>query len=204
MEPRNYESGAAETPPTAPETPSLGYPIAGNPSTGTPATKPGPFWLYKVGESLRRVIVSEGLTPDDADLDLLNTAISAKVASKASQAELDAGANDTKFVTPQKLRGGFSVLLATNGYIVLPTWLGGLILQWGTTASIAGNGGNSGTINFLVPFPTTARYVGMIGNAPVTNGDNTNLSLSTKTNTSFSFVNSYLSAVAFDWIALGY
>ena len=204
MEPRNYESGASESAPLAPETPSVGYPTEGNPGTGTPATKPGPFWFYKIGESLRRIIVAAGLTPDDDDLDLLDQAITSKVAAKASQAEVDAGSNDTKYVTPQKLRWGFSVLLATNGYIVFPTWLAGLILQWGTTASIAGNGGSSGTINFLVPFPSKAAYLNFIGVGPVTSGDNTNLTIATKTVTSFSFTNSYLSANTFNWIALGY
>jgi|19_taG_2_1085344.scaffolds.fasta_scaffold51622_1 hypothetical protein len=142
MEPRNYESGASESAPLAPETPSVGYPTGGNPGTGSPATKPGPYWFYKIGEALRKVIVDAGLTPDDADLDQLNTAISNKVASKASQAEVDAGDNDTKFVTPQKLRWGFSILLANNGYIVFPSWLGGIILQWGS---------NSQTVNVTVP-----------------------------------------------------
>lgn len=105
MEPRNYESGAAETPPTAPETPSLGYPIAGNSSTGTPATKPGPFWLYKVGESLRRVIVSAGLTPSDENLDLLNQAINAKLSSSQDQTTWNAGESGTESViSPLKLQ----------------------------------------------------------------------------------------------------
>lgn len=79
MEPRNYESGASESAPIAPETPSVGYPTGGNPGTGTPATKPGAFWFHKIGESLRRVIVSAGLSPSDENLDLLDQAISTKI-----------------------------------------------------------------------------------------------------------------------------
>ena len=105
MEPRNYEAGAVEAPPAAPETPSVGFPIAGNPITGTPATKPGPFWIYKMGESLRRVIVSEGLTPSDDDLDLLLNAINAKSKPSQDQATWNEGVVETESsIAPDKLQ----------------------------------------------------------------------------------------------------
>lgn len=75
MDPRNYKSGAAASPPDAPAAPSTGYPTEGNPGSGVPATNPGPFWYYKVGESLRNIITTAGLTPDDGDLSLLQKAI---------------------------------------------------------------------------------------------------------------------------------
>lgn len=75
METRNYESGAAGSPPSAPASPSNGYPTGGDPQTATPATKPGAHWFYKVGESLRNIITTAGLTPDDGDLNLLQKAI---------------------------------------------------------------------------------------------------------------------------------
>ena len=75
MDPRNYESGAAGSPPSAPASPSNGYPTGGDPQTATPATKPGAFWFYKIGESLRNIITTAGLTPDDGDLNLLQKAI---------------------------------------------------------------------------------------------------------------------------------
>ena len=128
MEPRHYESGASESAPTAPETPSVGYPTAGNPGTGTPATKPGPFWFHQIGESLRNVITFAGLTPSDGDLTLLRQAI--KLIGK-----------------PIK-----SYLFATNGYVVFD---GGddpdFIIQWFSYNS--GVGGTGTTATFPIAFP---------------------------------------------------
>lgn len=98
---------------------------------------------------------------------------------------------------------GFAVSLATNGYIKFPSWLGGLIIQWGTTASI-GSSTSSGTITFPVAFPTECVYLNFIGTTAATAGANTNPSISTKTATNFSFVNSYLNAAAFNWLSFGF
>ncbi len=68
----------------------------------------------------------------------------------ATQDETDAGQSDNIAVTPKKLRKGISWLIAANGYIVFPSWLGGIIIQWGEFTTP-----QSGvlTVNYPISFP---------------------------------------------------
>jgi len=78
---RVFDSGAAASPPSAPASPSTGYPTAGSPVGGILATKPGAWWYHMITEELRGVIGAAGLTPDHTDLTQLSAAISALIAS---------------------------------------------------------------------------------------------------------------------------
>lgn len=73
------------------------------------------------------------------------------IAKIATQALVDAGADDSTIVTPKKLRCGFSISKGANGYVALPSWLGGLIFQWGK-ANLASD--TFTTLTFPIAFPT--------------------------------------------------
>lgn len=79
----------------------------------------------------------------------------AGISEIATQAETDAGTAGNFTITPAKLRNGFAVSLATNGYIKLPSWLSGIIFQWG---EITLTGGNSyTTVTLPLAFPNAHR-----------------------------------------------
>ncbi|WP_243459129.1 phage tail protein [Pseudomonas fluorescens] len=85
-----------------------------------------------------------------SDLAQQATELNQGTAKVATQAQADAGADDKTFVSPKKMRWGFSISVSgdmSGSYVVFPTWLGGLILQWGMTNAIA-----SGA-NYLQAFP---------------------------------------------------
>lgn len=123
---RAFESGAVALAPTAPVTPSIGYPTGGNPVGGIPPTKPGDYWFHMVTEELRAIVAAAGLTPDRLVLNQVLQALPLALASR-----------------PEMARS-----LAANGYHRFP---GGLILQWGNLTSSAS--ADSGA-TFPIAFPS--------------------------------------------------
>jgi hypothetical protein len=87
------------------------------------------------------------------------------IAKIGTQSQVNAGTDDQTIVTPKKLRLGFAISLGTNGYVVFPTWMLGLIIQWGVVNGVpvaSSSLGATGPILdalFPIAFPTAALRV---------------------------------------------
>ena len=173
---RAFASGASGTPPTAPASPSIGYPTKGNAGTGTPATKPGEYWYHMITEEMRAVIAAAGLTPSQSDLTQLLKALPGALASRPEMASS----------------------LAAAGYQKLPS---GLIIQWGSVGSV-GTGGV--VVTYPITFPNavliTQVYVS-VPTGPVTQFVN---AIPTGTPSTSLIVAINAGSAAVGWLAIGY
>lgn len=128
------------------------------------------------------------------------TEVKLGTAKIATQTQADAGTDDATIVTPKKMRWGFQILKAVNGYIVFPSWLGGLVIQWGR---VSGNGGADIATAFPIPFPN-AMY-SIIATLNYTPGSAVNGYVDTNvTNlTAFYAKHTFSGVTSFHWIAVG-
>ena len=94
---RIYEKGAAANPPAAPAEPSTGYPTAGDPRRGVPATVPGAWWHHMMAEEMATVIEAANLAPDHASLTQLRDAINFLIAAAGQSVLTQARATPVKW-----------------------------------------------------------------------------------------------------------
>ncbi len=113
------------------------------------------FYAYKAGaESLGDLSDVTLTSPTSGQALVYNGTkfVNKTISNVATQAEVDAGVEDTKIVTSKKLKTMFvnGLNTATNGYQKLP---GGLIIQWGAS-TFRGTTGQSGELITLpIAFP---------------------------------------------------
>lgn len=122
----------------------------------------------------------------------------------ATQQQTDTGAADDVAVTPKKLFKGVSISLGVNGYIAFPSWLKGLIIQWGyNSAGAAG----AHTMPFPITFPSACHSLYGIAQGGGPSNGNVLVNKSATTASVGGFVAQTTSGVAaqvsYVWLAIG-
>ncbi|WP_258197219.1 phage tail-collar fiber domain-containing protein [Pseudomonas plecoglossicida] len=106
---------------------------------------PGIGFLWSARKAGRLIMDAAGLLKWNG-VPLLTGAI-------ATQAEVDTGSSDVNVVTPAKMRFGFTFIKGGGGdsnAIKFPSWLGGLMLQWGVHVANAAD--TETTVTFPLAF----------------------------------------------------
>ncbi|UWF51993.1 phage tail protein [Pseudomonas sp. N3-W] len=119
------------------------------------------------------------------------------IAKVATQLQVEAGADDSAMVTPKKLRWGFQILKESNGYVVFPTWLGGLVIQWGYQNLPASS---TTTYPFPMAFPSACASIVATFGTPAQGSVNSDI---VSTN-QYKLQNLYAGNQFARWIAIGY
>lgn len=111
--------------------------------------------------------------------------------------------NSTNAATTAWAKVGLSVTASANGFIKLPTWLGGLVIQWGTTGNLGG-GNTPVTESFTTPFPTACFGVLAVDNSVRVTSGNVSPIGAVPISTSQFNINAQDSNVTAFWVAFGH
>ena len=85
------------------------------------------------------------------------TELNQGTAKVATAVQMLDSANDLVMITPKKLRLGFAASFTPTGYFVFPSWLGGLVIQWGAV-EYQTDGDSLLAVSFPVEFPISVLY----------------------------------------------
>ncbi|RON61046.1 phage tail protein [Pseudomonas fluorescens] len=128
------------------------------------------------------------------------TEIKQGTAKLSTQELTDSGADDSTIVTPKKLRWGFQILKAINGYIIFPSWLGGLIVQWGR---VSGNGGTDIATAFPIAFPNAMYSLNATLNYTPGSAVNGYVDVGISNLNAFYGKHTFPGVTVFHWVAVG-
>ncbi|MDO9402901.1 MAG: phage tail protein [Polaromonas sp.] len=134
-----------------------------------------------------------------ATLAALATENNQGTAKIATQSQVDLGVDDATIVTPKKLRAGFRVSLGANGYICFPSWMGGLVWQWGNKAFTSG-----ASSPFAMPFPVEALIAWAVPNS-IVGGSPSTVAANVQSLTTNAMILSWTAGGTYNffWFALG-
>lgn len=122
-----------------------------NPSTGVFKAGLGKFYDYVKG------LLGATGNPAEARTALGAAPIDSPTFTTMARAPTEPSTeNSTKIATTAWAKFGFAALFAVVGYIKFPSWLGGVIFQWGYAGSAAIDVG----ITFPLAFPNQCSYAG--------------------------------------------
>lgn len=111
--------------------------------------------------------------------------------------------NSKKIATTEWAAFGFAISKATDGYIKLPTWLGGLVFQWGKVNAVPSGG--AANVTFPTPFPNACLNNHATINNTAGNGTALSAGVGTPSTAGMSvFHNGANSATAITWWAIGH
>ncbi|NVZ49451.1 phage tail protein [Pseudomonas sp. B6002] len=122
-------------------------------------------------------------------------------AKVGTQGQVNDGASDSVFVSPKKLRFGFAASLTANGYLIFPSWLGGLTIQWGSINS------STATLSFPIAFATNCAYLGATVNVDGNSGGGSTEYMTmgvVVSNAQFKIRTGTVNGVPVRWLAFGY
>ncbi|GHC17571.1 hypothetical protein GCM10010082_06010 [Kushneria pakistanensis] len=121
----------------------------------------------------------------------------------ATQSQVNAGTDDATAVTPKKLRWGVSYRISANGWIVFPTWLGGLAVQWGFSASVPGT--SWATTSFPIAFANQCFHVFPVYlNGTATPDVGNPINVGDRKTTHFDMYNGGRNTATYSYLAIGY